>query len=129
MVEPSDYIEYHLDLPQIPDNLLFTTVDEIRNNCEVIYDAYMYKTYKAPQELYDWLHPHMGDILKFHLQDTMQVRYQVMTEQLPIHKDYDSRGVYKVLNYHLRLHSLTQLHFQTFDALPFGLLLSHHYCL
>ncbi len=43
MVEPSDYIEYHLDLPQIPDNLLFTTVDEIRNNCEVIYDAYMYK--------------------------------------------------------------------------------------
>ena len=24
-----------------------------------------------------------------------------MTEQLPIHKDYDSKGVHKVLNYHI----------------------------
>ena len=69
MVEPSDYIEYHLDLPQIPDNLLFTTVDEIRNNCEVIYDAYMYKTYKAPQELNDYLAPYMTDVLKLYLAD------------------------------------------------------------
>ena len=109
MVEPSDvggwhahrFIEYHLDLPQISDNLLFTTVDEIRNNCEVIYDAHMYKTYKAPQELNDYLAPYMTDVLKLHLADNMQVRYQVMTEQLPIHKDYDSKGVNKVLNYHI----------------------------
>lgn len=73
MVEPSNYIEYHLDLPQIPDNLLFTTVDEIRNNCEVIYDAHMYKTYKAPQELNDYLAPYMTDVLKLYLADNMQV--------------------------------------------------------
>ena len=43
----------------------------------------------------------MENVLKLYLQDTMQVRYQVMTEQLPIHKDYDSKGVHKVLNYHI----------------------------
>ena len=98
-MEPSDFIEYQLDLPTIPDNLIFNKVSDIQNNCEVVYDAYMYKTYKAPQELHDWLHPYMENVLKLYLQDTMQVRYQVMTEQLPIHKDYDSKGVHKVLNY------------------------------
>ena len=44
---------------------------------------------------------YMENVLKLYLQDTMQVRYQVMTEQLPIHKDYDSKGVHKVLNYHI----------------------------
>ena len=100
-MEPSDFIEYQLDLPTLPDNLIFNKVSDIQNNCEVVYDAYMYKTYKAPQELHDWLHPYMENVLKLYLQDTMQVRYQVMTEQLPIHKDYDSKGVHKVLNYHI----------------------------
>ena len=38
MVEPSNYIDYKLDLPRIPDNLLFKTIDEIQNNCELIWD-------------------------------------------------------------------------------------------
>ena len=50
-VEPSDFIEYQLNLPTIPDNLIFNKVSDIQNNCEVVYDNYMYKTYKAPQEI------------------------------------------------------------------------------
>ena len=66
-MEPSDFIEYQLDLPTIPDNLIFNKVSDIQNNCEVVYDAYMYKTYKAPQELHDWLHPYMENVLKLYL--------------------------------------------------------------
>ena len=111
MVELSNYIEYpSVELPEIPDHLLFKTIDEIRDNCEVIYDAYMYKTYQAPQELYDFMRPLQGkpkvhdnfsDIMRMYVADVLQIRYQVMTEQLPIHMDADSRGITHVLNYHI----------------------------
>lgn len=105
MVEPSNYIDYKLDLPRIPDNLLFTTPTEIRENCELKWDAYVYKTYLAPQELYDWVHTQesIQRELKMYIEDHLQIRYQVMTEQLPIHQDADAKGVDWVLNYHIDL--------------------------
>ena len=105
MVEPSNYIDYKLDLPRIPDNLLFTTPTEIRENCELKWDAYVYKTYLAPQELYDWVYTQesIQRELRMYIEDHLQIRYQVMTEQLPIHQDADAKGVDWVLNYHIDL--------------------------
>ena len=61
--------------------------------------------FESTQELYDWVYTQesIQRELRMYIEDHLQIRYQVMTEQLPIHQDADAKGVDWVLNYHIDL--------------------------
>ena len=86
------YVEY-LDIPQIPENLLLTNIEDITSlETQKTTPNGLYTTYHAPAELYEY-------VKQGFFNNNVQVRYQVMNGQLPIHVDSDYQGVSHVYNY------------------------------
>ncbi len=89
-------IEFIENIPQIPEELLLYNIDDItsRENMFGLKKANdVYSTHDAPIELYDFLRPHF--------ESNIQIRYQVIKKQLPIHIDAHAKNVSHVFNYGL----------------------------
>ena len=86
-----EFVKY-IDLPQIPEDLLLTNLEDIKNlETRMTTPSELYMTYNAPLELYEFIQQGFST--------GIQVRYQVMNGQLPVHIDADFRGVSHVYNY------------------------------
>jgi len=86
--------EFIKSIPQIPEELLLYNVEDIisRENKFCNQEAQAtYSTHDVSSELYDFLRPHFNR--------DIQIRYQVMKRQLPIHIDAHAKNVSHVFNY------------------------------
>jgi len=76
-----NYLDVVDDLPKIPEDLIEYDIEKIER-FRVIYSAKLldYKSYDSPKEMYDFLASHFPY--------PIQIRYQLIKEQLPIHVDH-----------------------------------------
>ena len=76
-----EYLDFVKYLPKIPEDLLIYDIEEIEN-FKIAYAAKLldYKSYDPPNKIYNFLRPYFPH--------SIQVRYQLIKEQLPIHVDH-----------------------------------------
>ena len=82
-----------LDIPKIPDHLLYLDPDYIVNNQPNIWNVIeteVYRQYQVSKKLIDFVQPY------FEFDITNNLKYQILTKNIPIHKD---RGRTKAINY------------------------------
>jgi|TARA_R110002074_G_scaffold350702_1_gene521713 hypothetical protein len=90
--------EFIENIPQIPEELLLYDIDQITKNQNKFgyKEAYVtYSTYDVSPELYDFLNPYFNG--------NIQIRYQIIRNQLPIHIDAHAKDISHVFNYALLL--------------------------
>ena len=87
-------IEFIENIPQIPEELLTYNIEEIATMKNQFGDSKVqsYSTHNVSDDLYDFLRPYLGN--------NIQIRYQIMRKQLPIHIDaHVLSGMSHVFNY------------------------------
>ena len=89
----TDFLEWQVHLPQIPEELLLYDIEHITNNQNKfgIQDNNTYSTHDVSSELYDFLRSHFNN--------DIQIRYQVIKKQLPVHIDAHAKSISHVFNY------------------------------
>ena len=103
------------NIPQIPEELLLYNVEDITNRENTFLKEFANNDQEATQMVYhdgkqqeikvsDWYSTHdvsdeIYDFLRPHFDNDIQIRYQVIKKQLPIHIDVGSRSGLHVFNY------------------------------
>lgn len=76
-----EYLDFVDHLPKIPEDLIEYDIEKIET-FKIHYAAKLvdYKSYNAPRKIYEFLKPYFSY--------SIQIKYQIIKEQMPIHVDY-----------------------------------------